>query len=184
MHMATQHLAPEAADMNSSSGKQHQICIYLWIKSGLYSKLKPVWDPLLHTASLLLQCRYHDDGRCVCLCVCVREKWGSDSAKLCRWRCHHTVNRRWKKIQYKHPLRRTCSVKLPRSRALLFISGVATVPDTSSLLSAVPSAPLFPSISSFIFSFPACFLTAFAICGKMRPVLHRGKPRQLTWRWI
>lgn len=89
--------------------------------------------------------------------VCAREGSGSDSALLCRWRGHHTVNRtvEEKKILYIH--RGTDSEELPRRVYL------------SSWLPLDPRRPPFfplwllpfPSISSFIFSFPGRFSCYF-----------------------
>ena len=107
------------------------------------------------------QCRLHDDGRSVRQSgEGVREKSGSDSAKLWRMKmpsfCQQGCERRYCIYLYTSAAGRV-QTQLPRR--IYLSSQLTPFSETSSLLSAVPcTSSLFPSISSFIISVAACFL--------------------------
>lgn len=106
--------------------------------------------------------RLHDDGRCVRQCgEGVREKSGSDSAKLWRMKmpsfCQQGCEREILYIYIYTSAAGRVQTQLPRR--IYLSSRLTPFSETSSLLSAVPcTSSLFPSISSFMISVAACFL--------------------------
>lgn len=156
MHLAAQHLALEALDITYFIWKQHQKCIYLKIRSWLY----------IADCTGLSLCRCVGSTLIKYMCVSeggveVRNKSGSDSAMLSRWRCRHTFQPDCGRRYF------TSIYWVQWSSPGTFISAVAAAPEMSYSFHLrhlfIPG--LFPQRLCSLWS-------------EIKLLLHWGKPKQ------